>query len=223
VAFKEDKLALLGDKSIDHVAFDLDGVLIDSMSVMEKSWVSASNKYGLEIPFSSFVKQIGLPFGASMSNLQVSPLCIKDVEIEFSRVATKLQNQIKVYEGVIDFLKKLSSNQIEVSIVTSKHQKRAVAIIEEKFQSVKFNCVVCPESVNSGRGKPFPDQLLFAANKSGISIENTLYIGDTEIDRMVADSAGCRFVFAEWGYGAPPTAAGLSFKSVDNLSDFIFN
>ena len=223
MAFKEDKLALLGDKSIDHVAFDLDGVLIDSMSVMEKSWVSASNKYGLEIPFSSFVKQIGLPFGASMSNLQVSPLCIKDVEIEFSRVATKLQNQIKVYEGVIDFLKKLSSNQIEVSIVTSKHQKRAVAIIEEKFQSVKFNCVVCPESVNSGRGKPFPDQLLFAANKSGISIENTLYIGDTEIDRMVADSAGCRFVFAEWGYGAPPTAAGLSFKSVDNLSDFIFN
>ena len=223
MVFKKENLTLLGGKSIDHVAFDLDGVLIDSMGVMEKSWLSASNKYGLEIPFSSFVKQIGLPFGASMLNLQINPLCVKDVEIEFSRVAIKLQNQIKVYEGVVDFLTKLTSNQIEVSIVTSKHQKRAVAIIEEKFQNIKFNCLVGPELVNSGRGKPFPDQLLLAANKSGISIENTLYIGDTEIDRMVADSAGCRFIFAEWGYGVSNITTGLSFKSVDDLSSFIFH
>jgi len=218
----EDKLSYFFNKSIDHVVFDLDGVLIDSISVMEKCWASATNKYDLDIPFSAFFKQIGLPFDVSMSNLKIDPKYIKDVESEYSRVSSQLQGQIQVYPGVSGFLKRLGVNNIEVSIVTSKHQQRTLAIINEKFGDIEFNCIACPESVELGRGKPFPDQLLLASEKSGISLANTVYIGDMEIDRLVAEAANCRFIFADWGYGTSNMDNCLSYKSVDDLANFIF-
>jgi CMP-N-acetylneuraminic acid synthetase/beta-phosphoglucomutase-like phosphatase (HAD superfamily) len=217
-----DKVSNCFDESIEHVIFDLDGVLIDSINVMEQAWESVVEKYDIDIPFSSYVGQIGQPFEVILSNLEVDSKYLKGIESEYNRVSIERQDQIKIYEGIIDLLKRLNLNRIEVSIVTSKTQERTLSIIKEKFNDIEFNSIVVPESVKSGRGKPFPDQLLLAFVKSGISPENTIYIGDTEIDRMVARSANCRFIFAEWGYGSPVVNSDLSFKTVSDVLHFIF-
>jgi len=210
------------DEKIKHVVFDLDGVLIDSINVMEHAWKNVVDKYDLGIPFSSYVEQIGLPFEVVLSNLDIEPKLFKGIESEYSRVSIERQDKISVYEGITELLKRLNLNGIEVSIVTSKSQERTLYIIKEYFNDIEFNSIVSPESVKSGRGKPFPDELLLAFVKSGIGPENTIYIGDTEIDRMVAKKANCRFLFAEWGYGTSIVNNDYSFKTVPALLHYIF-
>lgn len=53
------------------VIFDLDGVLIDSIKNMEISWKHVSFKYGLNIKFEEYKKNIGLPFDEITKNLQI--------------------------------------------------------------------------------------------------------------------------------------------------------
>ena len=62
-----------------------------------------------------------------------------------------------------------------------------------------------------------------AFDKSGIRPENTIYVGDTEIDRMVPKAANCRFIFAEWGYGSSVVNNDLSFNTVPKVAHYIFS
>ena len=47
---------------IKSVVFDLDGVLVNSLDVMEISWNSVKEKYSVNQSFHSYAKYIGLPF-----------------------------------------------------------------------------------------------------------------------------------------------------------------
>ena len=40
--------------NIKHICFDLDGVLINSLEIMESSWLEAAQKYKLDINFNSY-------------------------------------------------------------------------------------------------------------------------------------------------------------------------
>jgi phosphoglycolate phosphatase-like HAD superfamily hydrolase len=210
-------------KNIKHVVFDLDGVLINSINNMQKSWEAVVDKFCLDIPFSLFREQIGRPFNEALINLSISNLNFEEIEFEYNRVSVKYQGLITVYEGVINLLSRLNSSKIEISIVTSKPINRTLSIVEDKFNGIEFRSVIAPEMVNSGRGKPCPDQLLLSFVKSGVSQANTIYIGDTELDRVSAKEANCRFLFAEWGYGVSSTYGDFALKSINDLESFIFN
>jgi CMP-N-acetylneuraminic acid synthetase/phosphoglycolate phosphatase-like HAD superfamily hydrolase len=211
------------NKGIRHVVFDMDGVLINSIGVMQKSWEAAVDKYCLNIPFSSYYKYIGLPFYEILNKLRVNKSYFDRIEIEYNRVSVENQNLITVYNEILDLLKDLNSRNIKISIVTSKPKNRALSIVKEKFYDINFSSIIAPEMVNDGRGKPYPDQLLLSFIKSGVSSKDTIYIGDTDIDRIAAEGANCRFLFAGWGYGENMEDSIPNFTNVSDLKGFIFN
>ena len=43
--------------NIKHICFDLDGVLINSLEIMESSWLEAAQKYKLDINFPPDLKK----------------------------------------------------------------------------------------------------------------------------------------------------------------------
>ena len=49
-------------RNIKHIAFDLDGVLIDSIALMEKSWIFSMKKLNLNYKFIFYKKYLGYPF-----------------------------------------------------------------------------------------------------------------------------------------------------------------
>ena len=70
----------------------------------------------------------------------------------------------------------------------------------------------------SGRGKPSPDQLLYACHMVGEDPGDTLYVGDMEVDRLCAKRSGCHFVHANWGYGNITTVKDIFFDSIKDLA-----
>ena len=57
--------------NIKHICFDLDGVLINSLEIMESSWLEAAQKYKLDINFNSYKKHIGIPFFDILNKLEI--------------------------------------------------------------------------------------------------------------------------------------------------------
>jgi phosphoglycolate phosphatase len=51
--------------------------------------------------------------------------------------------------------------------------------------------------------KPAPDMALEAMRQLGVDTENTLLVGDTEIDAGCAANAGIGFIGVSWGYHSP--------------------
>jgi phosphoglycolate phosphatase-like HAD superfamily hydrolase/CMP-N-acetylneuraminic acid synthetase len=214
--------ATLNEK-IRHVAFDMDGVLIDSIDVMEASWDYATMSARLSIPFSDYQEHIGKSFRDILTILKV-PFNLFDLITEkYEKKSTSLVESINLVDGIEVALNKIKSANVKVSIVSSKTAFRAKEIVARYFSNIQFDAIITPEDVDVGRGKPNPDQLLLACIKAGVDPHQTIYIGDMEVDRLTAERAGTHFIHAAWGYGKITTSKDIWFDSVENFSEFLIN
>ena len=200
---KSNSLAvrLVGERNIaiNHVCFDLDGCLIDSLVVMEKSWEVAMENVGLTIEFQRYKEHVGKPFKSILKELEIDDKHFKDIERAYSKTSSDNVNDIVVYDGVIQCLEKLQDAGVRISIATSKPRKRTLDLLDKLFEGVIFDSVVTPDDVTSG--KPFPDQLLKCCTDVGSEPQRSLYVGDMSVDAEAAKRAGFRFIAAAWGYG----------------------
>jgi HAD superfamily hydrolase (TIGR01662 family) len=208
------------NKNIGLMCFDLDGVLIDSLPVMEQAWCSAMGEVGMEIPFASYAAYIGYPFYDILANLEVPQNLWEIIERTYNATASQARDAIIVYPGVIEGLKALTNAGIPIAIVTSKKRERTAAIVADRFAGISLSCVLTPEDVKPGRGKPHPDQLLSAALEVGVDPSNCVYVGDMDVDKQAAKRAGFQFVHAGWGYGSIASTDDVWFNSMDDLVEF---
>jgi len=196
------------------ILFDLDGVLIDSKENMKLSWNFVKKKYALEVNFEEYFKLIGKPFQNILSELGINNNK-KKIEMDFQEKSMFFIDNIifynKVYETLL-YLKK--SKKYKIGIVTSKDNSRT-RIITSKLP--QFDIVSCP--VDNLNGKPEPDQILFAMSQTSCSNEETIYIGDMEVDKIAAEKAKIDFIFAEWGYGKMKST--YSLKNISELPKVI--
>ena len=98
--------------NIKHICFDLDGVLINSLELMESSWVEAAQKYKLDINFNSYKKHIGIPFFDILYKLGIEESYWEKIKKTYDEISTTEINNIKKYEGVDNLLDYLSSKEI---------------------------------------------------------------------------------------------------------------
>lgn len=208
-----------------HIAFDLDGVLIDSLSLMRESWTAA--KQGLEgiieQPFESYAKHIGKPFQTILESIEIPEQYQERIQREYENHAMLNAHKIRLYDGVLSLLRQCQDKNIKCSIVTSKSRERTLDILNQYFGEIDFSSVITPESVKFNRGKPYADQLLKSCIESGSNPSDTLYVGDMDVDYQCAKNASVSFAHALWGYGSHQKYQRyLSFTSPQDLSDYFF-
>ena len=196
------------------ILFDLDGVLINSKQNMLKSWKKVQKKHSLDVKFINYFKNIGIPFRDILKKLKIYKN-IKEIEKTYKQESLNNLNDIKIFAGVINFLKYLKNKKIKIGIVTSKDKERTLKII--KKLKVNFNIIVCPSK--NLRGKPYPDQINKALNKFSDNKKYICYVGDTKVDSIAAKKAGIDFVFASYGYGSGKYKEVI--KKISHLKKFI--
>lgn len=208
-------------KNISHICFDFDGVLIDSIPVMEVAWNQVQQQVGIEQSFSMYAEKIGLPFFDILRSIGIAEERFETIKHVYEHEAHARIDSIGVFDGVVPALTKLSEMGMKISIATSKSAERTSAILDRHFKTVSFDIITTPESVGVGRGKPNPDQLLKIAVELGVDPENSLYVGDMDVDRKAAQRAGFQFVHAKWGYGQLSQNNGVWFNSMSDLVKFL--
>ena len=180
------------------IVFDLDGVLINSQENMKIAWLKVSKTLNLKIPFSEYKKHIGLPFYDILD--KICPENKKNytqIKKIYDKISQENIDKIKFYKHSLTTLKFIQKNGIKISIFTSKDKKSTFSILS------KINILI--NSINTPnkklRGKPHADQLLNAIAIANVDRSETLFIGDSEYDKLASKKAGVKFIYANYGYG----------------------
>ena len=103
----------------------------------------------------------------------------------------------KPYEGIIPLMRQLKERGYKMAIVSNKIDS-AVKELNERFFS-EFVEVAIGERTGIQR-KPAPDTVFEALKELGSKAEESVYIGDSEVDFATAKNAGISCILVLWGF-----------------------
>ncbi len=184
-------------------AFDLDGTLIDSAGSIVANVLACWSDCGFpEIDPEHARRIIGLPWEAS-----VRALLPGAGEAEFARIRayyedvrigkkTRSPVQENAFDGALEILDVLEEQGYLLGLVTSRSGGRLQELLEKHNLTDRF---LTHKTADMGPGKPNPHLLIEAMNDLGVERGNTVMIGDTTFDILMAVNAGTGSVGVSWG------------------------
>jgi phosphoglycolate phosphatase len=184
------------------VIFDMDGTLLNTLDDLKDSLNYALNQMGFPTRTLDEVRQFvgngarllierAVPAGTAKEPLDT---CL---EIYAKHYATNNQNKTKPYDGIIDLLKELKDKEYKLAIVSNKFDSSVKALCKEHYD--EYIKVAIGESQHVAR-KPAPDSVFTAMKELGSKVEETIYIGDSDVDVHTAHNAGLKCVGVTWGF-----------------------
>ncbi len=197
--------------------FDLDGTLINSLYDL-----AAAMNYALE--HNGFHKhdpeKYRLMVGSGVSVLadRAMNINIPD-EIRKQAVLSDFAGYYndhcidltKPYDGVEALLDRLDQKNILYAVNSNKPDNFANYIVSQLFPDRRFSLVLGKRE--GFERKPSPDGVFTILKETGISTDECIYIGDSNVDVYTAANAGIKFCGVSWGFRAVEelTQAGAGY------------
>jgi phosphoglycolate phosphatase len=199
--------------------FDLDGTLIDSRADLAEGVNYMRGQYQLP-PLSLAV--VSSYIGDGIRALVTRSL--QDAEIDLEEALniyrdyyyTHLTAYTTLYAGVPDGIAKLSAVGHKLAVLTNKPGDPSRRILDHFGLLDCFCAVIGGGDVD--RLKPEPQGLFRCLKRSGMDATETWMIGDHCTDLAVAENAGVKSAFAQYGFGEErgfkPDAYFASFQDL---------
>lgn len=187
------------------VIFDLDGTLSDSIHSIKYSGDRTMETFGYG-PFSE--EQYKYFVGDGAANLVRRALRAGgDTELVHFEEAYALYREVfkencmyrvRPYEGIPELLATLKAQHVKIATLSNKPHAETVNVIETLFGKGYFDVI---EGQREGLAiKPSPDGVFRILEQLSLSVEDTLYLGDTATDMKTGKAAGTFTVGALWGF-----------------------
>lgn len=194
--------------------FDCDGTLVDSQHAIVAAMEAGFAAHGLVPPPARDVRRVvGLPLVSAVATL--APDLTPDAHEAISEAykAAFYRNRLAgthpepLFDGVVEALDALEAAGFVLGIATGKSRRGLDATLTHHGLAPRFVTLQTSDRV---AGKPSPDMVFAALAESGVSAADTVVIGDTSFDILMARNARVRSIGVSWGYheGAELLAAG---------------
>lgn len=183
------------------VIFDLDGTLLDTLDDLTDSVNFAMNAMGWPLRDR---KDVRLFLGNGIKRLMElsSPKGITDEEFGRAFALFKeyyvAHNQDKTapYDGVVEVMAHFKEKGIKMAIVSNKVHEAVLALRDKFFPYVEIAIGDMPDMAR----KPEPDSCYKALELLGSNKEESVYIGDSEVDLLTAKNSGLDCITVLWGF-----------------------
>ena len=133
------------------------------------------------------------------SGLQDEAAIEKVLKTFKTHYAAHCKDKTKPYDGIVKLLQTLQLRGVKTAVLSNKADASVKALAKEYFDGL-FDEVVGENEANGVRKKPYPDALFAIMQRLGISKEETLYVGDSDVDIRTAENAGVACVSVTWGF-----------------------
>lgn len=194
------------DNKLRLAVFDCDGTLVDSQHAIVACMASAFAEEGLAAPTIADVRRIiGLPLAECMARLAPAESARHDRLVEaykdaFFKLRQHADHQEPLFEGALSALAAVETAGWLLGVATGKSKRGLLAVLERHGLERRFITVQCGDM---GPGKPDPAMLERAMAETGVTAADTVMIGDTTFDMVMARRARVRALGVEWGYHEP--------------------
>lgn len=136
--------------------------------------------------------------------------------------AQHCNDNTKAYDGITELIKELDKLGIKTAVVSNKSDYAVQELCEIYFKGMFCAAIGLKDGI---RKKPYPDSVNEVLGKLGISRENAVYVGDSEVDIATAKNAGMDCISVDWGFRSDNelTQAGASVivKDTDGLKKLL--
>ena len=186
------------------VIFDLDGTLIDS----KEDLALATNRVLCRRGYAPWpVEQYGIFMGHGLRALteQAMPEASRtDGEIDrchdliLEDYGRNCMVKTRLYAGIDKVLDYLTETGVRKAVLTNKPHAIACRIVEGLLGAWRFDFV---QGGQEGLPlKPDPDGVYRFCRLMQVEAEETLFVGDSDVDVMTASNAGMRCLGVSWGF-----------------------
>lgn len=189
-------------KKCNTIIFDLDGTLLDTLDDLTDSVNYSLALHGFPCREKSEVRrfvgngvarlmELAIPDGRSNSKYDI---CLEDFKKHYSK---NKQNKTNAYNGIMELLEKLNKENYKLAIVSNKFDMAVKELNEIYFG--EYIKVAIGESEHIAK-KPAPDTVFKALEELGAEANNSIYVGDSEVDVKTAKNSGIKCVGVTWGF-----------------------
>ena len=183
----------------DLILYDLDGTVWDSVPLIVRcfkhAYVEVLGK--CERTEEDLKSYIGRPLGETFQmHDPMTAQALLDSYLKYNEKCL-LNDEIKLFDNVMDELVMIKKLGIAQGIVTSKRIVSAGTTLRLKGLDDFFDVSIFKE--DTSRHKPDGEPLIVAAARLGITdMRRVIYIGDALPDALCAANAGADFALVEW-------------------------
>ena len=186
--------------SITTVIFDLDGTLLYTLEDLTDSTNYVLEKHGFPKKTIEEVKtyvgngvsmliERAIPEGVNNPDFEN---CLSDFKTHYSK---NMYNKTKPYDGIIPLLTKLKGNGYKLAVVSNKYDSAVKSLCKKYFPN--FIDIAIGSVVNV---KPSPEMVLNIIKKLGVTNDECIFVGDSEVDIQTAKNADIPCISVIWGY-----------------------
>ncbi|MBQ8882146.1 MAG: HAD-IA family hydrolase [Clostridia bacterium] len=186
---------------VKAIVFDLDGTLLDTLDDLHLSLNYIMQKFGYPTLEKNQVRAL-LGSGVKYLVTNALPISARDrvdeILPEFKEYYDiHKDDNTAPYDKVIEMLKAVKEKGYKTAIVSNKYDK-AVQQLKNSIFSGYIDFAL--GQVDGVANKPAPDGVNLALEKLGVSKEEAVYVGDSEVDLLTAKNANLRCIACSWGF-----------------------
>ena len=177
---------------LELVAFDVDGLMIDTESVWKNAFDKAGDKYGIpNLGDTLFPSLIGKRLEDEQELLdRLLPSDIQNQLInEWRQIGLgSLEREVPVKPGLYEMLDFLEQHHIKMAVATTTRRE----LTEQRLKKIgvydRFEYVLCGDEVT--KRKPDPEIYLSVLHKMNTKAENAIVLEDSSVGVEAAYRAG---------------------------------
>jgi HAD superfamily hydrolase (TIGR01509 family) len=205
--------------------FDLDGTLVDSVYQHVLAWREALERGGMELSVWSIHRRIGMSGGLLINALlrethrEITPAEAEQLQRFHAEAYKKLIGQVRPLPGAKELLGFLKKAGVPHAIATSGRIESARPALEILGVDPEMP-VITRDQVRYA--KPDPDLFLAAAERLGVSIHDSVVVGDSVWDLLAARRARALGVgLLSGGYGLEELERAGAYRVYQDPMDLL--
>ena len=184
--------------------FDFDGTLMDTSAVILSTIKATIKEMGLPDKTDEECRSI-IGIRTDEAGRYLYPdlnISNKEFAKTFRANYDRLQKEAKetTFPGVIKTLEKLRSDGRRLAIASSRRLASLTEYLNKLGIKHWFDMIVGADSVT--KGKPDPEPVLTLLKALGWNADETLVVGDADVDIMMGNAAGCKTCAVTYGNGS---------------------
>jgi phosphoglycolate phosphatase len=184
------------------VIFDMDGTVLNTLEDLLTSLNLTLDEFGLPRrdlgEMRHFVGngmryqiECGAGPGAAPEKIdEMLPVYVKNYQVHGAE-------KTRPYEGVPEMIRRLRAAGCKTAVVSNKNDAAVRRLADLYFPGLFDVSVGEREGI---RKKPAPDSVNEVLQKLGVSRQETVYVGDSEVDVQTAENAGLDLIAVGWGF-----------------------
>lgn len=184
----------------EAILFDFDGVIIDSLPVMQMAFRAAlkqtypGHEWNPDELFSRYRQHLGKSFKVIVSELGLSEALYQP----FRTHSRYLAPYVDLYPQILAVLRYCRQQGLPLGLATGKDSERTEELLQQCAIREFFSEVICSDQVT--QPKPAPEMAQLFCQRQKLEPQQVLMVGDAEADIACGRDAGCATALALWGY-----------------------